>query len=80
MADSACAMQNMQLAAHSLGLGSCWIKQLTWFGEQPSIRTMLERLVIPDDEIVCGSLAIGYTATEIPEVPARKVDPFIFIR
>ncbi len=80
MADSACALENMMLAAHSLGLGSCWINQLTWFGENPEIREVLLRLGMPDDETVYGSLAIGYPAMEIPEAPARKGDPFIFIR
>ncbi len=80
MADSACALENMQLAAHSLGLGSCWINQLTWFGEDPAIRMVLERLGMPSDERVCGSLSIGHPAGQTPEAPARKGDPFLFIR
>ena len=31
MADSAIALENILLAAHSLGLGACFVNQLTWF-------------------------------------------------
>ena len=30
MADSACALENMMIAANALDLGSCWINQLHW--------------------------------------------------
>jgi nitroreductase len=80
MADCACALENMQLAAHSVGLGSCWINQLTWFGEEPAIRSVLDRLGVPDDEKVFGSLAIGFPAGPTGEAPARKGNPFVFIR
>ena len=30
MADCSAALENMFLAAHALGLGTCWINQLTW--------------------------------------------------
>lgn len=80
MADCACALENMQLAAHSAGLGSCWINQLTWFGEEPAVRNVLERLGVPKDEKVFGSLALGHPAVPAREAPARKGNPFIFIR
>ena len=80
MADCACALENMQLAAHSVGLGSCWINQLTWFGEEPAILSVLERLGIPKDEKVFGSLAIGHPAVPTGEPLARKGNPFMFIR
>src|SRR5450756_2577324 len=80
MADCACALENMQLAAHSLGLGSCWINQLTWFGEEPAIRTVLDRLGVPEDEKVFGALAIGYPAGTVADASPRKGNPFVFIR
>lgn len=33
MADSACALENMMIAANALDLGSCWINQLHWLDE-----------------------------------------------
>ena len=36
MADCACALENMMLAAASLDVGSCWINQLHWLDENPA--------------------------------------------
>lgn len=41
MADSACALENMMLAAAGFGLGSCWINQIRWLCDEPSIRSYL---------------------------------------
>lgn len=60
MADSACALENMMLMAHALGLGSCWINQLHWLEREPELRAWLARLGIPADAPICGSLALGY--------------------
>lgn len=60
MADSACALQNMMLAANALELGSCWINQLHWLDDNEAIREYLKKLDIQDDETVCGALSLGY--------------------
>ena len=36
--DCACAIENMFLAAHSLGIGSCWINQLGTTCDDPEVR------------------------------------------
>ncbi|MCD8068914.1 MAG: nitroreductase [Lachnospiraceae bacterium] len=59
MADCACALQNMMLAAESLKIGSCWINQLHWLDENARIRSFLAPLGIGEDETICGSLALG---------------------
>ncbi|MCD8241651.1 MAG: nitroreductase family protein [Lachnospiraceae bacterium] len=59
MADSACALQNMMLEAESLGVGSCWINQLHWLDENPTIREFLKPLGISGEETICGALALG---------------------
>ena len=60
MADSANAIQNIQIAATSLGLGSCWINQLHWLTETESLRTCLSQFGLKEDENIFGSVAIGY--------------------
>ena len=37
IADCACALENMMVAANALDLGSCWINQLKWLNEEPEI-------------------------------------------
>ena len=72
MADVACAVENMMLAANELDLGSCYINQLKWLNEEPSIRGYLGTLGLKEDERVYASVAIGYADTE-SGLPNRNV-------
>lgn len=72
MADSALALGNMMLAAHSLGIGTCWLSQLPRLGHLPQIRELLTELNIPKDHSVYGSLAVGYPLGEPRPVQPRK--------
>lgn len=67
MADTTLALGNMMLMAQEKGIGSCWINQLRWLCDDESVMKKLETLGISRDEIVCGSLALGY-----PDQPLRK--------
>lgn len=60
MADCAVALENMMLAATSLGIGSCWINQLKWLTEHEAIRSYMEELGLAGDELICGGLILGY--------------------
>ena len=62
MADSACALENMMIAANALDLGSCWINQLHWLDENGSVRAFLEKYGLQKDETVTGGLILGYPA------------------
>ena len=64
MADCACAIENMMLEANDLKLGSCWINQLKWLNEEPSLLEYMRELGMKEDERVYGSVVIGYAATE----------------
>lgn len=58
--DNACALENIFLAAHSLGIGSVWINQLQGICDEPFIREILDSFGIPEDHIVYGMAALGY--------------------
>ena len=62
MAGCTCAMENMMIAAQSLGIGSCWINQLHWLDEAQDAAFMayMHELGMGGDETVCASLALGY--------------------
>ena len=64
--DDGCAMENMFLAAESLGIGSCWINQLQGICDEPSIRAELDALGVPADFEIHGICALGYTAKATP--------------
>lgn len=72
MPDSALAIGNMMLAAHSLGIGSCWLNQLPGLTHMPMIRELLTELDIPKDHIVYGSVVFGYSADESKSAQPRK--------
>ena len=60
LADSACALENMMIAANALDLGSCWINQLHWLDENESVRAYMEKLGLKEDETITGGLILGY--------------------
>ncbi len=64
MADCALALENIFLAAHSLGLGSCYINQLYWLRDDPGVRDYLSELGIPREHVTCSAAAVGYIAKE----------------
>ena len=69
--DCACALENMMLAAHSLGLGSCWINQLRWLNQCEPVCKMLEEYGIPPEEMVCGGLVVGVPDQQ-PPIPSQE--------
>lgn len=74
IADCACAIENMMIAANALDLGSCWINQLKWLNEEPAILGYLRTLGLKEDERVYGSVIIGYPDTS-DSLPNRKLMP-----
>ncbi len=70
-ADCACALENIFLAAHALGIGSVWINQLKGICDEPEIRDILTRLRIPSDHVVWGMAALGYAEGEIRSADKR---------
>ena len=64
IADCACALENMMVAANALDLGSCWINQLKWLNGEPEIVEYLRGFGMKEDERVYGAVIIGYPATD----------------
>lgn len=66
IADSACALENMMIAANALDLGSCWINQLHWLDESEAVRKFMSKIGLKDDETITGGLIVGYAAEGEP--------------
>lgn len=60
IADTACAIENMMLAAHSLGIGSVWINQFKNICGEKQMRDILDKCNIPADHEIWGTIAVGY--------------------
>lgn len=71
-ADCALALGNMFLAAHALGIGSCWVNQLGSACGEEGFRALLTRLGVPPANHVYGSGAFGFADGRHPEAPARR--------
>ena len=61
--DGSCALAQMYLAAHELGLGACWIHQVKDFVDDSKFEAIIEKLALKGKKVV-GSLALGYKASE----------------
>ena len=59
-------MGNLMLAAHSLGVGSCWIHRARETFEMPEWRNWLRSLGIDDAYEGIGNCVIGYLDGEYP--------------
>ena len=64
IADCACTIENMMVAANALDLGSCWINQLKWLNGDTEIVEYLRGFGMKENERVYGAVIIGYPATE----------------
>ena len=71
IADTACALENMMLAANELGLGSVWINQLRWLNEDKTLLEYERTLGLEENERIYGALAVGYADTE-DGLPCRE--------
>lgn len=66
IADCACAIENMMVAANALDLGSCYINQLRWLNEDPALLDYLRSLGLRENERAYGAVIIGYPASGLP--------------
>ena len=70
--DGSLVMENMMLAAHSLGLGSCWIHRAKEMFETDEGRAILVELGITGDLVGIGNCIIGYPDCDYPVTRPRK--------
>lgn len=66
IADSACALENMMIAANALDLGACWINQLHWLTDHDNLRRYMAGLGLSQDETITGGLILGYGYDGLP--------------
>ena len=70
--DCALVLGNMFLAAHSLGIGSCWINQLNMLNDEPGFRAYMTQLGIPAENRIFGCACFGYAEGPHPAAAKRK--------
>lgn len=71
--DCALAMENMFLAAKSLGIGSCWINAVNFLFTTEEGKALKKELGIPEDHFPYCSAGFGYNAAGSPD-PAPRTE------
>ncbi len=72
VSDASLAIENMFLAAWSMGIGSCWVNFVGRFFESPASQPYREKLKVPEGYQCVGSVILGYIDGEIPEAKPRR--------
>ncbi len=75
--DGSLVMGNLMLAAHTLGIGSCWIHRAKEEFEMEEYKDLLKSLGIEGEYEGIGHCALGYTDGELP-APAERKDGHVF--
>ncbi len=70
--DGSAACTNMLNAAHSIGLGSCWINRCKEVFELKEGKELLKKWDVREKLVGVASIALGYPNMELPEPKPRR--------
>lgn len=77
--DGSLVMGNLMLAAHSMGVGSCWIHRAKEEFESDEGKEILKSLGIEGDYEGIGHCVLGYTDNDLTKIPERKSDRVYYV-
>lgn len=77
--DGSLVMGNLMLAAHELGIGSCWIHRAKEVFEQEEWKQWLKALGLKGEYEGIGNCVLGYAEDEYPGVLPRKENRVYFV-
>ena len=70
--DGSLVLGNMMLAAHSIGLASCWINREEQVFATPEGQQLMKDWDLPEGLIGVGAIALGYASSHPHTVKPRK--------
>lgn len=62
--DSACAAENISLAAYSLGVGIQWMYDVATICNKPEMASLMRQYGILETHLICVALAVGYPVNQ----------------
>ena len=77
--DGSLVMANLMLAAHALGLGSCWINRARQVFERPEWQELLRSLGVEGEYEGIANCILGYPDGPAPEAAPRKENYVYYI-
>lgn len=78
--DGSLVLGNMMLAAHSIGLASCWINREDKMFETAEGKQIMKELNLPDGLMGVGALSLGYAASQPKTVKPRKEEYYRIVK
>ncbi|MDD2959152.1 MAG: nitroreductase [Lachnospiraceae bacterium] len=78
--DGSLVMGNLMLAAHELGIGSCWIHRAKEEFESEWGKNLLKSLGIEEEYEGIAHCALGYADGEYPKAAARKENRVFYLK
>ena len=72
--DGSCVLENMMLAAHAIGLATCWINREYEMFKTDEGRKVMEEMGLKPGLIGIGALSLGYASREPRPAAPRKED------
>ena len=78
--DGSCVLENMMLAAHAIGLASCWIHREREMFSTDEGKKLMESFGLPEGLVGIGAIALGYPAKPADAPKPRKVDYYRVIK
>ena len=73
-ADGSLVMGNLMNAAHSIGVGSCWINRARELFDMPEGKELLKKLGLEETYRGVGNCILGYADGPAPAPKPRKAD------
>ena len=78
--DGSLVLGNMMIAAHAIGLASCWINREREMFDTDEGRDLMRRLGLPDGLMGIGALALGYAAQPLAAPKPRKENYYRIVK
>ena len=78
--DGSLVLGNMMLAAHSIGLASCWINREDKMFETAEGKQIMKELNLPDGLMGVVALSLGYAASQPKTVKPRKEEYYRIVK
>ena len=78
--DGSLVMGNLMLAAHELGIGSCWIHREREMFSTSEGKELMKSWGLPEGLVGIGALALGYPAEEPAQPKPRKQEYYRVIK
>lgn len=78
--DGSLVLGTMMLAAHSIGLASCWINREDAMFATEEGKAMMREFGLPDGLVGIGALSLGYAASQPKTVKPRREDYYKIVK